>query len=128
MEVEHLLSGINDHAPVGRRNIIDHMDSKDYTYRTRAGHVCEMTRDEVSMIYNACTERDKLTLRLPIIVMTDTSYEQPVWKVEGRAEVSVISKLLGKRPLRDDLIHLYHPHLKELHKMLPNSAVTVFVP
>jgi len=128
MEIEHILSGINDHAPVARRSLAEYIDSDDLTYRTRNGHVCEMTRDEIDVLSKACAEREKMTLRLPIMVMTDTSFTESVWKVEGRAEVSVVSKLLSKRPLRDDLIHLYHPHLRELQKILPNSVTVVFVP
>jgi len=128
MEVEHFLSDINAHAPVQRRSLAEHIDSKDLTYRTRSGHVCEMTKGEIETLNNACAEREKITLRLPIIVMTDTSFTESVWKVEGRTEVAVVSKLLSKKPMRDDLLHMYHPHLRELQKMLPNSVIVLFVP
>ncbi|MCL2712853.1 MAG: DUF61 family protein [Methanomassiliicoccaceae archaeon] len=128
MEIEHILSGINDHAPVARRSLAEYIDSNDLTYRTRSNHVCELTRNEIDILNNICEEREKLTLRLPIMVMTDTSFTESVWKIEGRTEVSVVSKLLSKRSLRDDLIHLYHPHLRELQKMLPNSVTVLFVP
>jgi len=128
METEHLLSGINDHAPVARRSLAEYMDSDDLTYRTRSGHVCELTRSEIDILSGMCTEREKLTLRLPMMVLTDISSSQGAWKVEGRTEVSVISKMLSKAPLRDDLIMFYHPHLKELQRMLPNSFVVLFVP
>jgi len=128
MDVEHLLSDINAHAPVQRRSLAEYLDSKDLTYRTRSGHTCEMTTEEIQRLNGVCEERHKLTLRLPLIVTTDTTSSPPAWKAEGRAEVSVISKLLSKRPARDDLILFYHPHLRELQKMLPNCVVVLFVP
>jgi hypothetical protein len=128
MDVEHLLTDINAHAPVNRRTLAEHIESNDYTYGTRNGHTCSMDVEEIILLNNVCTEQERYLLRLPIMVMTDTSYSQNVWKVEGKTEVSVISKLLSKPPLRDDLIHMYHPHLVELHKMLPNSATVLFVP
>ena len=128
MDIEHILSGINDHAPAGRKTIAEHMDSGDLTYRTRSGHVCELTADEMKLLWDACTEQEKLALRIPVMVMTDTSFEQSTWKVEGKAEASVISKILNKRQARDGLLYMYHPHLRELTKKLPNAVITVFVP
>ncbi|MCL2608210.1 MAG: DUF61 family protein [Methanomassiliicoccaceae archaeon] len=128
MEIEHLLKGINAHAPVNRRSLAEHTDSGDLTYRTGSGHTCDMTTNEITLLNNVCTEQERFLLRLPIMVMTDTSFSQSVWKAEGRTEVSVISKLLSKKPLRDDLMHLYHPHLVELREMLPNSVVVLFIP
>ncbi|MCL2786677.1 MAG: DUF61 family protein, partial [Methanomassiliicoccaceae archaeon] len=103
MDAEHLLKGINDHAPVSRRTLAEHMDSGDLTYRTRGGHVCEMSLEEMNILCGVCAEREKLTLRLPIMVTTDVSSSQGAWKVEGMTEVSVVSGLLSKEPLRDDL-------------------------
>ena len=128
VDVEHLLSDINEHAPVQRRSLAEYLDSKDLTYRTRSGHTCEITKDEIQKLNAVCEERYKLTLRLPLIVTTETSSSQPAWKAEGKAEVAVISKLLSKTPARDDLIIFYHPHLRELQKMLPNCVAVLFVP
>jgi len=128
MDVEHLLSDINAHAPVQRRSLAEYLDSKDLTYRTKSGHTCEMTKEEIQKLNGVCEERYKLTLRLPLIVTTDTSSSQPAWKAEGKAEVAVISKLLSKTPAREDLIIFYHPHLRELQKMLPNCVSVLFVP
>ncbi|MDR0335453.1 MAG: DUF61 family protein [Methanomassiliicoccaceae archaeon] len=128
MDVEHLLSDINAHAPVQRRTLAEHTDSGDLTYRTRSGHTCEMTEAEIDILSKACAEREKISLRLPIIVTTDTSSSQGAWKVEGRTEVSVVSKLLSKSSVREDLMIFYHPHLRELQRMLPNSVMVLFIP
>ena len=128
MDVEHLLNDINAHAPVNRRSLAEYIDSEDLSYNTRNGHTCSMAIEEIELLNSVCNEQEKFLLRLPIIVLTDTSYSQSVWKIEGRTEVSVVSKLLSRKPLRDDLMHLYHPHLVELRKMLPNSVIVLFVP
>jgi uncharacterized protein (UPF0216 family) len=128
MEVEHLLSDINAHAPVARRSLAEFIDSKEYTYRTRSGHTCEITKEEIETLSKACAEREKITLRLPLIVTTDTSSSQGAWKIEGRTEVAVVSRLLSKKPVRDDMTLFYHSHLRELQKMLPNCIIVLFVP
>jgi len=128
MEIEQLLSGLNEHAPAARRSLAELIDSDDLTYRSRSGHICEISREEIETLERICMEHEKLTLRLPIIVTTDVTSAEGAWKVEGRTEVSVVSKLLSKRPLRDNLIILHHPHLRELQKMLPNSVMVMFIP
>jgi uncharacterized protein (UPF0216 family) len=128
MEIEHLLKDINAHAPAARRTLAEHMDSGDLTYRTRNGHVCTISKEETDALCRVCTEQEKFLLRLPMMAVADASFEQSVWKIEGRTEVSVVSKLLSKVPLREDLIHLYHPHLRELQKMLPKSVTVLFIP
>jgi hypothetical protein len=128
METEDLLHGINDHIPAARHTLAEHIDSKNYAYMTRSGHVCEISQKEIELLSGICTAQETVTLKLPIFVSTDVSSSQGAWKVQGRTEVSVVSKLLSKKPLRDDLMVMYHPHLKELQKLLPNSVMVLFVP
>jgi uncharacterized protein (UPF0216 family) len=127
MDVEHLLSGLNAHSPVQRKTLAEHMDSNDLTYRTRSGHVCEITKEEIDVLSSVCAAHETISLRLPIIITTDTSLSQGAWKAEGKTEVSVISKLLSKTPVREDMILFYHPHLRELQKKIPNCIVVLFV-
>ncbi|MCL2143173.1 MAG: DUF61 family protein [Methanomassiliicoccaceae archaeon] len=128
MDVTDMISDINAGVPVSRRSLAEHIDSGDLTYRTRSGHTCEMTRDEIDILCGVCADHKRTALKLPILVMTDTSSEQGAWKVEGRTETAVVSKLLSKQPLRDDRLIFYHPHLRELQRILPNAAAVVFVP
>ena len=128
VEAEQLFSDINAHAPVGRRTLSEHVVSGDLTYRTRNGHTCEIARSEILLLEGVCSERERMSLRLPILITTDTSAAQGAWKAEGKAEVSVVSKLISKNPVRDDLILFYHPHLRELQKKLPNAVTVLFVP
>jgi uncharacterized protein (UPF0216 family) len=128
VEVEHILGDINNHTPVSRKTLLECLESKDAVYETKDGHGCAIDRNDLEFLAGKCTEIEKMRLRVPILVSTDTSYEGGAWKVEGKTEAAVVSKLLNKRLYKDDFLRLYHPDLKELRKMLPSLIVVVFLP
>lgn len=122
--VKAILGDANSNVPVSRRTIIEHLDKEDFTYKTRSGSLFSMDRAEVESLAELCTETDKLRLRLPIIISTD----QRSWKVEGKVETSVISKILKKKSYRDDYMRFYNPHFAELRKKYPTTVVIAFIP
>ena len=128
MNMERMISDLNSNMPVNRRPLSDYADNGDLTYRTKSGTVCSFDGAELEFIASKCTEAERMRLRLPVFVSTDTSYSGGAWKVEGVTEVSVISKVLGKRPYREDFLRFYYPDLKNLRKMLPNLTFALFLP
>ncbi len=65
-------------------------------------------------------------LKLPILIMTDTSYGDGYWKVIGTLEVKVLSRLIGREPEKDDEMRVFYPYLKEIRDKLPTATNTVF--
>lgn len=126
--VESIMSELNRNLAVGKRTLLEMEETGDYTYKTRDGSVIEISEDQFQRIWDVCDDSERLRLRLPIYVSTDTSAEYGAWKVEGRTEVSVISKLLGKRPIREDFLRLYHPDFKDMKKLIPDAYMVVFMP
>lgn len=122
--IKAILGDANSGIPVTRRTIIEHLDSGDFTYRTRKGDEFSMNREEVESLAELCTELEKLRLRLPIIISTDKGS----WKVEGTVETSVISKILGKTPYKPDYLRFYNPHLAELRRKYPTTVTIAFIP
>ena len=128
MDIENIIRDMNRHMPVSRRTLLEYIESGDDTYDTRDGQKCNIDRKDIEFLSGKCTEIEKMRLRIPIFVSTDTSYADGAWKVEGKFEVAVVSKLLGKKAYRDDFLRIYHPDLKDLRKMLPSLIVTLFLP
>ena len=122
--VKAILGDANSGMPVSRRTIVEHLDSGDFTYKTRKGDEFSMDRGEVEALAELCTELEKLRLRLPIIISTDKGS----WKVEGSVETSVMSRILGKKPHREDFLRFYHPHFAELRKKYPTTVTIAFIP
>lgn len=128
MDIENIIRDMNRHMPVSRRTLLEYLESGEDTYETKDGQKCSVDRKELELLAEKCTEIEKMRLRIPIMVSTDTSCEAGAWKVEGRTEAAVVSKLLGKRLYKEDFLRLYHPDLKELRKMLPSLVVILFIP
>lgn len=128
MDIENMIRDMNRHMPVSRRTLLDYLGSDDDTYRTREGETCRMERNEIAFLADNCTEIEKAGLKLPVFIYTDTDSSAGGWKVSGTTEVSVISRILGKKAHRDDLLPLYYPDYAELRKVLSSVIFTVFAP
>lgn len=118
---------MNSHIPVSRRTLAEYVESGDHTYRTKDGHTIRLEQDELDILENICTETERMRLRLPMYVSTDTSAEN-AWKVEGVIETAAISKILGRKPNREDMIRFYHPDLRILRQKLPNAVSVLYLP
>jgi len=118
---------MNKHLPSSRRTLLEYIDSGDLTYQTKDGLVYRIEKEEIDVLSNICTEIEKMRLKLPIFVSTDTSSEN-AWKVDGVIETSVVSKILERRPFREDMMRFYHPDLKKLRSMLPNAVTVLYLP
>lgn len=127
-DIPHMLSSMNSNVPVKRRSLLDYLENGNLTYETKSGSTCSFGREGIDLLAGICSEQEKLTLRLPIFVSTDPSSEAGGWKVEGRTEVAVVSRILGKRVHSDDHLSLYYPDLFELKKKLPDLVFTLFMP
>lgn len=128
MDIEHVIRDMNRHIPVSRKTLLEYLESGEDTYETKDGQKCSVDRKDLEFLAGKCTEIEKMRLRVPIFVSTDISYEGGAWKVEGRTEAAVVSKLLNKRLYKDDFLRIYYPDLKDLRKMLPSLVVVVFLP
>lgn len=122
-----MIGDMNRHLPSARRTLLEHIESSDLTYRTKDGHVCSFEQSEIDLLNDTCTEIEKMRLRLPIFVSTDPTSEN-AWKVDGMIETAVVSKLLERRPFREDMMRFYHPDLKRLRSMLPNVVAVLYLP
>jgi len=68
-------------------------------------------------------------LKIPIVLEIDASYESGTVKVEGKEEVKIVSKILGREINifeEEDIIYIYKPELRILRRELPTTTVYVF--
>lgn len=87
-----------------------------------------MNVSDLETIAGVCSDSEKARLRVPIIVSTDTSAESGAWKVDGETEASVMSKILGKRLYRKDMLRFYNPDLSDIRRKFPTAVVLAFIP
>jgi len=84
---------------------------------------------ELDLLAGMLDDMERNKLKLPIIIMTDTSSDHGgSWKVMGRVEVKVVSALVGREPEFPDQMRLFNPHVGKLRSVLPTATTTLFSP
>ena len=119
---------MNRHLPEARRLLSELEKEDEPHYVGKDGHRYRLDRKELETISSSLDRFDRDRLRLPILIMTDTSVETGAWRVEGKLEVKVIAAVLGKEPDTEDRIRFYYPHLNDLRRKLPTSTTVMYLP
>ena len=127
-DVTKMIAGMNTSVPAVKIPLLDLAESEDPSFRTRGGSVIEIDRSEIDLLMDTCTEMEKIRLRLPITMVTDTSGEMSIWRIDGAVEAKVIARILEKPMLREDSIRIYYPDYQILREKLPTSIVTLYLP
>ena len=126
--MRNIMKDLNSNLAVSKRTLEQMLDSGDRTYKVRDGSTVEIPEEQLMLLWDACDDSQRIALRLPIYVSTDTSGETSAWKVEGRVEAPVVAKILGKRLHKDDYLRLYHPDLRDLRSNIGDAIMMVFTP
>lgn len=127
-DVTKMIAGMNSSIPAAKIPLLDLAESDDPSFRTRGGSVIEIDRQEIDLLMEVCTEMEKIRLRLPITMVTDTSGEISARRIDGAVEAKVISRILDKPLLKDDSIRIFYPDYQVLREKLPTSIVTMYLP
>ena len=127
-DVTKMLAGMNSSAPAGKVSLLDLAESDEPSFRTRSGLTIEIDRSEIDLLMSVCTEMEKIRLKLPITMVTDTSGEMSTWRIDGKTEAAVISRILGKPLIKEDSVRIYYPDYQILREKLPSSIVTMYLP
>ena len=127
-DVTKMIAGLNSSVPAAKVPLLDLAESDTPSYRTRSGDIVDIDRSEIDLLMNICDEMEKIRLRLPITMVTDTSGEMSIWRIDGRTEAAVISRILGKPLLKEDSVRIYYPDYQTLREKLPTSISTLYLP
>ena len=127
-DVTKALAGMNTSAPVSRVPLLDLSENENPSFRARGGFDIEIDRSEIDLLMSVCTEIEKIKLRLPMTMVTDTSGEMSAWRIDGAVEAKVISRILDKPLMREDSIRIFYPDYQILREKLPTSIVTLYLP
>ena len=127
-DINRMIAGLNSTVPAVKVPLLDLAESDSPEFRTRNGSLVDIDRSEIDLLMSVCNEMEKIRLKLPITMVTDTSGEMSTWRIDGKVEASVISRILGKPLLREDSIRIYYPDYQILRDKLPSSIVTLYMP
>ena len=126
-DVTKMIAGLNSNVPAAKVPLLDLAESDAPSYRTRSGETIDIDRSEIDLLLSVCDEMEKIRLRLPITMVTDTSGEMSIWRIDGRTEAAVISRILGKPLLKEDSVRIYYPDYQMLREKLPTSISTLYL-
>lgn len=126
--MRNIMRDLNSNLAVSKRTLEQMIESGDRTYKVRDGSTVEIPEEQLMLLWDACDDSQRIALRLPIYVSTDTAGEMSAWKVEGRVEAPVVARILGKRLHKDDYLRLYHPDLRDLRSKIGDAIMMVFTP
>jgi hypothetical protein len=121
-----LFTNMNQHVPVKRRSLQQLLLESDPSYIGKDGRTYRIDRKELEILSKLVDDEDRGRLKLPILIMTDTSYGDGYWKVIGTLEVKVLSQLINRTPEKDDEMRVFYPYLKDIRDKLPTATNTVF--
>ena len=124
--MQRLFTNMNQHVPVKRRSLQQLLDDPDPSYVGKDGRTYRLDRKELTVLSELLEPEERNRLKIPILIMTDTSYGDGYWKVIGALEVKVLSRLIGREPEKDDEMRVFYPYLKEIRDKLPTATNTVF--
>lgn len=127
-DITRMLAGMNSNMPVKRRSLMDYIENGGDTYETKSGETISFDHAGIDYLDGICTDQEKLLLKLPIFISTDTNSEHGGWKVDGRTEVAVLSRVLNRRVHSEDRMAVYYADIAELKKVIPGLIFTVFLP
>lgn len=122
-----ILASMNRHVPSRRLNLGQLLEMERPCYRDRDGNEYYIDKEEIEFIASLLAPWDRDRIKLPIVIMTDAS-EGGMWRVLGKLEVIVVSKIVGRKPEFEDRMRLFHPHMVELTNRLPTATTTMFSP
>jgi len=126
--LEKLVAHMNQHVPSMRKRLSELLAQKDPIYVGKDGTTYHVSPGELETLASYLDEFERNALKIPILIMTDTSYPGGAWKVMGKLETKVISRMIGKETESPDEIRLFHPHMHELRKMLPTTTTVLYMP
>jgi uncharacterized protein (UPF0216 family) len=124
-----LLQHMNSQVPSKRMRLGELLAMPEPHYVGRDGGEYAISKEELKLIKEALDLLGVDDIKLPIVIMADSSHEQSAWRVEGENECALVLLLLGKSgPETKSRIFLYAPHVAALRRKVPTATVCMLVP
>lgn len=126
--MERLIRNMNEHIPAKRKSLAAMLDEDDPFYEGKDGRHYKVSKDELKKIASYADPWDLDRIKIPILFMTDTSYGDGYWKVIGKAETRLVSRLINREPEKEDEIVIFYPQLNDLRRLLPTATNAMYMP
>jgi hypothetical protein len=126
--IESLIRNMNEHIPTKRKSLADMLEENEPFYEGKDGRYYVVSKDELRKLASFADPWDLGRIKIPILLMTDTSYGNGYWKVIGKAETRLISRLINREPEKEDEIVIFYPQLNDLRRLFPTTTNAMYMP
>jgi uncharacterized protein (UPF0216 family) len=123
-----LLQNMNEHIPEKRKSLATMLNEAEPFYQGKNGKHYKVSKDELKELASCADPWDLDRIKIPILLMTDTSYGNGYWKVIGKAETRLVSRLINREPEREDEIIIFYPQLNDLRRRFPTATNAMYMP
>lgn len=118
---------LNQHLPGKRLTLTDLLDMEKPGIKGKDNTFFIMDKSELELISQSLPRFMWNRLRLPMLIEMSPDFGSGAARVQGEAEVEVVSKILDKsRPYERQLI-IYMPEVRELRRKLPTTTQYAFI-
>jgi Uncharacterized protein conserved in archaea len=126
--MEGLLRSMNEHIPPKRKSIAALLYEDEPFYEGKDGRKYKVSKDELKKLAACADPWDLDRIKIPVLLMTDTSYGNGYWKVIGKAETRLVSRLINREPEKEDIIIIFYPQLNDLRRRFPTTTNAMYMP
>jgi len=120
------LSKLNVHLPERRLSLKEALSSAKPQVMARDGSVHTFKREELEFLAGLLPEADRDKLQLPILISLEPKLGRGTARINGEAEVKVVSQVLEKEPAAGELL-IYRPEVAILRRKLPTTTQYLFL-
>ncbi|HIP16791.1 MAG TPA: DUF61 family protein [Methanothermococcus okinawensis] len=109
-----------------KRKTLRELLSEDKPHVIINGKRHRIKKKELNLINELTPTKD---LKIPILLEIDASLESGTVKINGHAEINLISKILNREInlfTEEPSIYIYKPELKILRRQLPTTTTYIF--
>jgi uncharacterized protein len=118
---------LNQHLPGKRLTLTDLLGMEKPGIKGKDNTFFIMDKSALELISQSLPKFMWNRLRLPLLIEMSPDFGSGAARVQGEAEVEVVSKILGKsRPYERQLI-IYMPEVRELRRKLPTTTQYAFI-
>ena len=118
---------MNQHLPSKRLNLTDLLAMEKPGIKGKDNTFFIMDKAELELISQSLPRFMWSRLRLPMLIEMSPDFGSGAARVQGEAEVEVVSKILGKERPQGKQMIIYLPEVRELRRKLPTTTQYAFV-
>jgi uncharacterized protein (UPF0216 family) len=118
---------MNQHLPSRRINLTELLSMEKPGIKGKDNTFFIIDKAELNLISQSFPRFMWSRLRLPMLIEMSPDFGNGAARIQGEAEVEVVSKILGKeRPVGKQII-IYLPEVRELRRKLPTTTQYAFI-